>query len=264
MSEGRYGWLKTECAGIRATHFHVFSREPAPIDVTPKEGPLREFLELFGNARLYRSGGGHRVGVHWPRAPDPRLRDSDRSLMQCGWARGATLLVSGIDASDPATPRLWRHDDFPPRFVPVDGTFDDWLRRACTSARRLYTMHEWREQAADPTPFDERELAIVAARSRFLWSARVLRRHDDQHLVVAFEVRNTSDLVLAHLTVWWRSPSMSAGVWLDVSGLLPGERTTIEQAVWFPKSCDGIEFFAADDPLPETRDRYWEFGRPSL
>jgi hypothetical protein len=110
-------------------------------------------------------------------------------------------------------------------------------------------------------PFSKKEQQIVAARRQFKWRHVGFAVNGD----ALFEICNESDMRLPYLSIGVQGRGGSkliGGVWLDVSGIDPGNVGTVQKDCYKDKLLpEEVEFFAKEDPVPETKDRYWEFER---
>ncbi len=108
-------------------------------------------------------------------------------------------------------------------------------------------------------PFSRRELEIVAARQLFTWRHTGFTVDGD----ATFEVRNGSPSELPFLSVGVRGPNLRGVAWLTVSDIGPGQHMVVQHDCYKDLvRPEEVEFFECPDPTPETRDDYWEFGRP--
>jgi len=133
--------------------------------------------------------------------------------------------------------------------------FEQWLEDCRRRARKKYSKRRWREILCGPEPFSEEESRIVQARRQYRW--RRVGVADDGD--VEFEVHNESDVTLPYLSIGIRG-AINGGAWLPVGHIRPGEtRIVLKDCYKDVASPDEIEPFDLPDPIPEDRDRYWEF-----
>ncbi|HTJ97759.1 MAG TPA: hypothetical protein VL381_09835 [Rhodocyclaceae bacterium] len=109
-------------------------------------------------------------------------------------------------------------------------------------------------------PFSKRELAIVEARKHFRWRHMGYADNGD----ALFEVSNGSAMLLPYLSIGVKGPRLIGGAWLNVSTIGPGQVGTVQHQCYKDlMTREEHEFFNAEEPTPETRDRFWEFERMS-
>ncbi|HJV53014.1 MAG TPA: hypothetical protein VJ652_16215 [Noviherbaspirillum sp.] len=110
-------------------------------------------------------------------------------------------------------------------------------------------------------PFSKRDQRIVDARRKFKWRHVGFAENGD----AIFEVANQSDMRLRYLSIGIQGRGESkliGGVWLDVSDIAPGSTGFVQRDCYKDKLLpEELEVFEKDDPVPETKDRYWEFKR---
>jgi hypothetical protein len=110
-----------------------------------------------------------------------------------------------------------------------------------------------------PRPFTAEERAIADARRKFRW--RVVGHTPEGNLL--FEVTNGSDRILPFLSMGVRGKGgtkLEGGVWLRTADIQPGQTAVIEKDTYRRQLApDEVEVFDLPDPIPEKKERYWEF-----
>lgn len=118
------------------------------------------------------------------------------------------------------------------------------------------------KQKKPPKPFSRRDETILEARKLFVW------RHTGYEETgnATFEVANNSQTRLPYLSIGVQGVGGSkliGGAWLNVSGIGPGEKGTVEHQCYKEMLLpEETEFFSKPDPTPETKEDFWEFKRP--
>ena len=126
----------------------------------------KAFVLRFGNAKLYRRKNYYLVEIY--ASPREAVGDACEPLFQFGRTHTSlayfkqTLLMEGSES--PVFE--WRHERNLENSV--DG-FGQWLMAKCRAARRQYNNKEWKDIEKGPSPFSEKEKAIVEARKQFRW-----------------------------------------------------------------------------------------------
>ncbi len=258
-----YEWLEREISEIKSRKFHIIEAEKVGIflDSSQKmDSSLSPsyvaFISKFGAAKLYRKLSYYQVGIL-----NPPIEEI--------FKHGAKLLCIGHfdDAKAYIRPALVDLGNESPvyelteeGFEQIADSFEEWLTKRCQDARKSYTKKQWKEIVNGPKPFTTKEQAIVEARRQFSW--RVIGFDDNGDATI--EVRNNSKLVLPYLSVGVRAKdnTLEGGAWLDVSGIQPGEEGIIKREIYKKLiKPDNTEVYSLPDPLPEDRERYWEFRK---
>lgn len=255
MPEAAFQWLRDEVSALRALRFHVFERSTIPNLAGTWDPAITSFLSEFGSAQLYRAGVGHRITMHWPRPPESDvIRSAIGGLLEFGSAHDDSIFVGPVDAAGSC---LWKLDVHANKVRAIRDPFSEWLKRAGRTARRLYTLEEWRDTALDPSPFTADELDRLSARKSFEWTVERLPRRKtdspwDEKIYV--EITNRSARTLPYFTICVRWTTTRTRLFVDVSRVGPGEQRRIMHLI--PCSEPGVipRFYDVDDPLPEERD----------
>lgn len=112
-------------------------------------------------------------------------------------------------------------------------------------------------------PFSKREQGIVEARKLFQW--RHIGFSESGYSI--FEISNNSSMILPYLSIGVQGKGGSkliGGAWLNVSSVLPGQTgIVVHQCYKEMLAPNEHEFFNTPEPMPETRDRFWEFEKIS-
>lgn len=260
-----YAWLSAEIASIRTRGFHVLLPD-MHIDFQIENGSkfsisgYSEFLREFGWAQLYRypadGSNGPLVSVYPLR--ESRIQNlSGKNLIEFGYKSNTSALFD-LDKL---------HDQGESPVFSVRGknaylefdSFAEWLRSSCEWARHRFSKKKWEIIKNGPESFSEKERLVVEARKRFKWRHVGFANNGD----AIFEVRNESDVNLPYLSIGVQGVDQSrliGGVWLDVSKINPGEvGLVVHECYKEILSPEEVEFFDKLNPIPETKERYWEF-----
>lgn len=264
-----YEWLEKEITEIKTKKFHVIqTQEQLDISRTiPSEiysllpPSYIAFLSKFGRVKLYRENAYYQVGVLNP--PQDKIIRSGEKLLHIGYFNDseAYFKYSLLKPGKESPVYEWTDEGF----EKIADSFSEWLTRRCEDARDTYTDLKWEEICNGSKPFTSEEEAIVAARNQFQW--QVVRFDENRNLKIA--VKNNSNIILPYLTIGMRAtnPTDSGRIWesgihINVSNIQPGQERIIEhhihQNLFTPIN---TEFFQPPDPLPEERDKYWEFQK---
>jgi hypothetical protein len=263
-----YEWLEKEIAEIKALKFHVVQLEEK-LDITKTIKPeiysllppsYIAFISKFGRAKLYRENSYYQVGVLNP--PQDKILNGEK-VLYIGYFDDSeayfkySLLIPGKESP------VYEWSD--EGFEKIADSFEEWLTVRCSDARDTYTELKWNSIQNALKPFTSEEETIVTARKQFQW--QVVGFDENRNLKIA--VKNNSNIILPYLTIGMRAtdPTESGRIWesgisIDVSNIQPGEERIIEhhihQNLFTPIN---TEFFQPPDPLPEERDKYWEFQK---
>lgn len=257
-----FNWLTDEMASVKTNKFYVVDgplsdeqRELFEQAALPFPPSYKEFVNQFGNAKLYRQGAVYLVQVF--AVPERAQSERGEPLLYFGRTDLAlayfneSLLVMGSES--PVFE--WRHEQ---GLVRAANGFEEWLKSRCDAAKRLFTKKRWQQIEKGPPPFSQQEQGILEARRKFRWRVVGVATNGN----IRFEVHNGSAMVLPYLSIGVRGKrgKVDGGIWLPVSSVKPGNTLVIE------KDCykdllhpDDVEVFEQPDPGPEDRDRYWEF-----
>ncbi len=274
-----YEWLTEEIRSIQSRRFHVF--EPVSSaeleyrdnrSVLPLPPSFKAFLEQFGRAKLYLDADDVPKVAVYPLSPHRRiLLDPGGVFVELGYFKAQSVYFQiessavGAKVFNLTALRVVeegaRFEDHAwtatPRTVADD--FEIWLKTVCVRARSEYSKAGWQRVLSGPRPFTAKEQAIVDARRKFRW--RVVGHTPEGNML--FEVSNGSDRVLPFLSVGVRGKGgikLEGGVWLRTAGIQPGQTAVLEQDCYRKQlSPDEVEVFELPDPIPEKKERYWEF-----
>jgi hypothetical protein len=263
-----YEWLEKEIAEIKVRKFHVIQNEQ--LDIT-KTIPSKiytllppsyvTFISKFGGAKLYQKNAYYQVGVLNP--PQDKILNSGEKVLCIGYFDDLeayfkySLLIPGKESP------VYEWSD--EGFEKIADSFSEWLTRRCEDARDNYTDLKWEEIWNGAKPFTSEEKAVVTARKQFQW--QVIGFDENRNLKIA--VKNNSNITLPYLTLGMRATDpreegriWESGIHVNVSNIQPGQERIIEhhihQNLFTPIN---TEFFQPPDPLPEERDKYWEFQK---
>jgi hypothetical protein len=265
-----YEWLEKEITKIKARKFHVIETEGKPLDIArtiPSEiysllpPSYVAFLSKFGGAKLYRENAYYQVGILNP--PQNKILKSGEKVLHIGYFNESeayfkySLLIPGKESP------VYEWSD--EGFEKIADTFEEWLTIRCEDAHNAYTDLKWEEILNGSKPFTSEEEAVVTARKQFEW--QVVGFDENRTLKIA--VKNNSNIILPYLTIGMRAtdPTEEGRIWesglhISVSNIQPGQESVIEhhihQNLFTPIN---TELFQVSDPLPEERDKYWEFQK---
>ena len=276
-----YEWLTSELASIKARRFHLFqpvardALEYRERDVTlPLPPSFSAFLQQFGRAALYTDSRDIPKVAVYPLEPHRRATlTTGETLIEFGFYKEQSAyfqrerlgtseagVVFGLEQRKLIKEgarfeeHLWSGK--PRRLA---GEFTEWLRAMCGRARSEYSKAAWQRVTDGPRPFTAKEAAIVEARRQFKW--RVVDHTAQGNLL--FEVTNGSSLVLPFLSLGARGTGgnkLDGGVWLRTAAIQPGQTVVVEQSVYRDQLAPNeVEMFDLPDPIPEKKERYWEF-----
>jgi len=258
-----YKWLEKELSEIKWRKFHVIHNDVvARIPSEPAEisssWPLSyiAFVSTFGTAKLYRNltRNSYQVGVIYP--PQEEIFKDGEKLLYIGHFvdSKAYIIPSMVDVNNESPVYELTEEGF----EYIADSFKKWLRKRCKDARKSYSKEEWKEIVNGPAPFTPKEEAIIEARRQFSW--RVIGFDGDGDAI--FEVKNNSQLVLPYLSVGVRTKdnTLVGAARLDVFGIKPGQEGVVKRELYKKLiKPDNTEVYSLPDPLPEDRERYWEF-----
>ncbi|KYC35523.1 hypothetical protein WA1_06770 [Scytonema hofmannii PCC 7110] len=265
-----YEWLEKEISEIKTRKFHVIKTPGEEVDIAmsmPSDiysllpPSYVAFLSKFGRAKLYRENAYYQVGILNP--PQDKILKSGEKVLHIGFFNDSeayfkySLLIPGKES-----PVYECTDE---GFEKIADSFEEWLTIRCEDARDAYTDSKWEEIWNGPKPFTKEEEAVVIARKQFQW--QVVGFDENRTLKIA--VKNNSNLILPYLTIGMRAidPTEEGRIWesglyIDISSIQPGQESVVEhhihQNLFTPIN---TELFQVSDPLPEERDKYWEFQK---
>lgn len=267
-SNPAFEWFRRELAQIQSRRFHLF--EPVAADElryrhagadVELTGPYADFLFEFGLARLFTDHRDAPVVSVYPLKEFRRHDCADGTHFigfgfrgqQSVWFDEAAILSTGQSAVFTVNKQAGKL---------LCEAFDEWLHQACDWARAKYSATQWKKIVAGPPPFTPEQLAIVEARKAFEWKLAGFADNGD----ALFEVSNRSSRSLPWLTLGIRDKSrkvLDGAVWLDVGHIGPGETAVVARDAYKDQiASNELQPYDLPDPIPEKRDRYWEFGPP--
>jgi hypothetical protein len=220
-----------------------------------------DFITKFGGTKLYRQNNHYQVGVF--NSVQIKTFKNGEKYLKIGYFDDSeayfkySLLISGQES-----PVYEWNDE---GFEKIADSFIEWLTIRCQDARDTYTEIEWQEIWNGAKPFTSEEEAIVLARKQFQW--QVIKF--DENLNLEILVQNNSNLTLPYLTIGIKAIDSTdkSQIWesslhLNVSHIKPQQEGIVEhhihQKLFTPIN---TEFFQISDPLPEERNKYWEFQK---
>ena len=140
--------------------------------------------------------------------------------------------------------------------------FSEWLKSSYQWAKSKYSRRQWDLVLKGAPPFTDHEQKIVEARSQFHWKHIGFAENGD----ALFEVENKSKMVLPFLSIGIKDCDeeiLIGGAWLNVGHIRPGEKKTVSTDCYKDRILpEKLVFFTKPNPVPEQRDKYWEFGVP--
>lgn len=265
-----YEWLEKEIIEIKAQKFHVIKTEGKQIDtaktIPPEINSLLPpsyvaFISKFGGTKLYRQNAYYQVGVLNP--PQEKILKNGEKFLYIGYFNDLEAYFKySLLIQDKESPVYEWTDE---GFEKIADTFESWLTMRCEDARDAYTDAKWEEIWNGPKPFTSEEEAVVTARKQFQW--KVVGFDENRNLKIA--VKNNSNLILPYLTIGMRAKdpkesgrSWESGLHINVSNIQPGQEAVVEHHIHLNLFTPvNTELFQVSDPLPEERDKYWEFQK---
>lgn len=260
-----FGWLHSEIQGVRTRGFYIVAPdgyvdlEIENLSVFSKS-QYAQFLKEFGWVQLYRypadGSNGCLVSVYPLRAVRVHLVHG-RKMVEFGFRSNISAffdleMVSQAGFSYVYSVRAGR-------VLKEFDSFGDWLYSACKWARNKFSDGRWERIVNGPRPFSKRELTVVEARKKYTWKNVGFASDGD----AIFEVRNDSDLILPYYSigvqgVW--GVKLIGGAWLNVSNIESKKIGIVKQNCYKEMLAqDEVEFYDLLPPIPETKNRYWEF-----
>jgi len=256
-----FEWLSQEIREV-ATNKYFVTDGPATADfreaVLGEEVGLpssyKEFVLLFGGAKLYRQRSGYGLGVK--AAPMSAVSPGGDDLLCIGHYldRPAYFKVSTL-GEGPEAPVF---ESGAGGLVRAADGFELWLRSRASAIRKALGKRRWASIVKGPAPFSLEEQAIVEARNFFDWRVVGVAENGD----TLIDVTNNSDRVLPFLSIGVRSAKGDFGgkIWLPISEIAPSETKRCQKDCYKRHvSAGDLELFSLPDPGPEDRDGYWEF-----
>lgn len=262
-----FEWLENEMSQIKTPKFHLVDgpasaelRQAVESSDFPLPPSYREFVLRFGNAKLYRRGSTWLVQVY----AGPREAENDQAESLIHFGRTETSLAYFKEwllmAGEESPVFEWRHEQ---GIQQTAEGFERWLKSQSDSARKRFKSKEWETIKQGPSPFTDREQAIVDARKQFRWRVFGVAPNED----LRFEIHNGSSMTLPYLSVGVRGQlrppktgPLNGGAFLPVASIRPGDTKVIEFDCYKQFIApEDTEVFALPDPEPEDREQYWEF-----
>lgn len=258
-----FEWLIQEIETINTNRFHVLHAPAFAVldraqttDNIPLPACYREFTASFGTALMFRDGDHY------------LLRVSERPWISlCDETGAKVLCFGGFDEAEAYfdLDSLILTGDSPvfERLVSFKGkkvaeSFGEWMKLRYLDAKLSYSELEWKRLEIGPKAFSDHERRIMESRKLFTW--RVVGKTTSGAYQI--EVDNRSDIVLPFLSIGVRARDNSfvGGIWIPTSAIHPHTKGMVTHNVYTNTGLStDIELFDLPDPLPEDRERYWEF-----
>ncbi|MBI1926545.1 hypothetical protein HYR99_20165 [Candidatus Poribacteria bacterium] len=266
MKLRQFKWLEKEISEVKTRKFFDVDgtasddlRRAVESSNIPVPDSYKAFVLQFGNSKLYKQQAGYAVGVR--AAPVEAISRDGEPLLCFGHYQDRQAFFK-VD--------LLKEGDESPVFESQQGGlkmvadgFAQWLTMRCAAVRKAIGARRWGQIVGGPSPFTERETAIVEARRAYTW--RIIGTDDNGD--VLFEIYNGSKIVLPFFSVGIRHKKggFSGTVWLPVSQIEPGS-TAVVRHECYKRHIEQIDLEAYELPDPEPEDKlsYWEFKEPSL
>jgi hypothetical protein len=260
-----FDWLRQELLLIKSRRFHIFdslSADDFYYSTSDQRinliGDYSDFLKEFGWARLFTDEqDAPLLSVYPLRICRKHICKDGKIYIGFGY-RGQQsvyfdeqeILSTGCSKVYVVNTKVGRE---------IASSFSEWLKGAYEWVRAKYSATQWKKIIEGPKPFSEKELAIVSARKQFKWRHIGFAANGD----AIFEVENKSNMFLPYLSIGVQGKGgtkLVGGAWLDVSNIAPGCSAHIQRDCYKDKLlADELEVFPLDEPIPEKRERYWEF-----
>ncbi len=257
-----FGWLEEQVKAVKTNNFFVIAGpvskslrkriETSPIGVPSS---YKSFVIQFGHSKLYCSRQLYMVEVF---ASPHEVKSKDgEDLLQFGKTDESPAYFKTTDLRDDGAEipvYEWNPEDGLHKAFPG---FEKWLLESCRIARRQFKKKRWAEIIKGPEPFSHEELKIIEARRLFHW--KVVGIAEDGDLLL--DITNRSTMHLSFLSVGVSGKKVGkGGVYVSVADIDPGEHKVRKVSCYKrDEQPRELELFHEPDPLPETRDSYWEF-----
>ena len=236
-------------------HYHADGKSVALV------GDYRSFLGEFGLAKLFTDHRDAPVVSVYPLKGFRRHVCLDGSTFIGFGFRGQqsvyfdeSAIVSGLPSKVYLVTKKCGRE--------LSESFSDWLLQAYQWANGKYSASQWNRIVAGPPPFNSEELSIVHARSKFKWSHAGFAENGD----AIFKIENLATRTIPYLTLGIRDRAgtvLEGAVWLDVGHIGPGMTGLVSKDCYKDRvASDQLVPFDLPEPIPEKRERYWEFGPP--
>lgn len=259
MERPVFEWLDSELKRVKHTTFHKIEGESDPGDRNLPPS-YREFIGKFGTVKLYRRSSYWLINIYG----SPRFAESPDGTRLVNFGRTDTAIAyfaaTSVSAGIEPPVIEWTHGR---GLRNSKLSFALWLAAKAKAARRHFTAKEWRALEISPIPFDDEELLILDARQKYSWRIVGIAPNGD----IRIEVTNAGLRVLPYLSIGVHARLRSrpgepfeGGIFLPVSGVLPGETQIIEFDC-YKNIVDplDVELIKLPQPAPDERNHYWEF-----
>lgn len=262
-----FEWLDQEVKNIKSNRFHIFEKL-SPIDLVFKinnesleiRGSYADFLVKFGYARFFTDHQDTPVMSVYPLKEFRRVDFKDgSSFFGFGFRGGRSFYFSQAEILSMRNPWVYQVGR-QAKCLEVD--FSQWLKDSYEVVKSRYSPRAWKRVLEGPAPFSAAEMNVVGAREKY--SCQIIGFSDNGDALI--RVVNNSEMNLPYITVGVEERGgdfLDGSVWLDVGGIGPGTSGVIAKNCYkdiIPPS--KLQLRDMPTPIPEKRDRYWEFGIP--
>jgi hypothetical protein len=263
-----FDWLRQECLQIKSQRFHIFEpRGSADYCYEVKghcielRGDYVDFLREFGWAKFFTDYNDAPVISVYPLKEYRRHKCKDGKTYVGFGDRGNKSFCFEEDevlSGSPSKVYMLNGN----RVDEPHQNFPDWLKTSYELVKSKYTQSKWQKLVAGPKPFSPEEIQVVEARRNFAWKLVGFSEDGSAN----FEVKNNSIRTLPYLSIGIQGKGgriLVGAVWLNVGHIQPGEKAVVTKDCYKDRiSRDELEPFDLPEPIPEKKDRYWEFGAP--
>jgi hypothetical protein len=269
-SNSAFNWLRAELCLIKSQTFHEFI--PLCEDdylythgevVVSVKGDYSDFLREFGWTNMFK-GWGDLIDIPlivYPLKEYRREHLKDGGVFVAFGDRGAQHVFfdeSKILSGEPSAVFIISKSSA----KEIYASFSEWLKASYEWARAKYSRRQWALVIKGAAPFSDAEQEVATARSSFKWKNIGFSDSGD----AIFEIHNCSNMTLPFLSIGVKDIDdaiLKGGVFLRIGHIAPGKSGTTTADCYkdrIPR--EKVVFFPKPDPVPELRDRYWEFGIP--
>jgi hypothetical protein len=260
-----FDWLRDECLQIQSQQFHIFDAlsfddfcyvlDDHRVNL---HGDYCDFLKEFGWGKLFTDHSDAPAIAIYP-LKEYRRHDCADGKTYVGFAdRGNKSFCfeeQQVLSGYPCTVYMLKGKSA----KEVHLNFSEWLKTSYDIVKAGYSKTKWMRIVAGPKPFSEEEMQVVEARRNFSW--KLIGFSDDGG--AKFEVTNNSNRRLPFLSIGIQDKARAVligGVWLNVAHIQPGTTAIVIKDCYKDQiSSDQLMPFHLPEPIPEKKERYWEF-----
>lgn len=262
-----FEWLDKDIENIKSNRFHIFEKLSSAdlvFEINNENleihGSYADFLLKFGYARFFTDHQDVPIMSVYPLKEFRRVYLKDgSSFLGFGFRGGKSFYFSQAEIFSMRNPLVYQVGR-QAKCLEVD--FSQWLKDSYEVVKSRYSQRAWRRILEGPAPFSAAEMDVVSARGKYL--CQIIGFSDDGDALI--QVINNSEMNLPYITVGVEEKGgdfLDGSVWLDVGGIGPGGSGVIAKNCYKDIiSPSKLQLRDMPTPIPEKRDRYWEFGIP--